>query len=157
MTAEDLDTGGVFLFSRPNGMLLVVPPSKHHQSEADLRHRFALAMRVLPMSEDTPGPCFAWQGGPCFSYAKREVSGHNDIPQELWAFLLKRVKWLKVPFHVTQVIYNLYPGTDHPQGPNCRPTLPPAPVESTSQATKLRKREKGLDSTAAVNSKEVQH
>ena len=27
MTAEDLDTGGVFLFSRPDGMLLVVPPS----------------------------------------------------------------------------------------------------------------------------------
>ena len=37
ITAEDLDTGGVFLFSRPDGMLCVVPPSKHHQSEADLR------------------------------------------------------------------------------------------------------------------------
>ena len=113
-------------------------------------------MGVLPVSEDTPGPRFAWQGGPCSSYAKRDVSGHNDIPQELWTFLLKRGKWLKVPFHVTQVIYNLCPGTDHPQGPNCRPTLPLAPLESTFQATKRRMREKGLDSTAAVNSTEVQ-
>ena len=82
MTAEDLDTGGVLLFSKPDGMLLVVPPSIHHQSEGDLRHELALAMNVLPMFEDTLGPRFAWQGGPCFSYAKREVSGHNDIPPE---------------------------------------------------------------------------
>ena len=104
MTAEDLDTGGVFLLSRPDGMLLVVPPSKHHQLEAHLRHEIALAMRVLPMSEDTPGLRFAWQGEPCFSYATQEVLGHNEIPPELWVFLLKRVKWLKVPFHVAQVI-----------------------------------------------------
>ena len=86
-----------------------------------------------------------------------KVLGHNDILPELCAFLLKRVKWLKEPVHVTHIIYNLYPGMDHPQGPNCRPTFPPAQVESTSQATKCRKREKGLDSTMAVNSAEVQH
>ena len=62
MTAEDLHTGGVFLLGRPNGMLLVVPPSKH-QSEADLRHEFALAMRSLPVSEDTWGGALHGKAG----------------------------------------------------------------------------------------------
>ena len=110
-----------------------------------------------PCLRITLGLRFAWQSGPCFSYAKREVLRLNDILQELLVFLSKRVKWFKLSFHGTQVIYTLYPGADHPQGPNCWPTLLLAPVESMSQATKRRKREKGPDSTAAVRSRAVQH
>ena len=69
----------VWMFGTPSGMIMVVPHSVHHQSPAVLHKEFAVAMRTLPLCDDTLGARFAWQAGRApLTWTSRLISGHTS-------------------------------------------------------------------------------